>query len=43
MASLAKMLECAKDDVIVTIKAGDYAVLRLAYDAKGECNVLGLF
>ena len=43
MAGLTKVLKRAKDNIIVTIEAGDYAVLRLAYKAKGKCNVLSLF
>jgi len=39
IASLAEVLKCAKDNVIVTIEAGDYAVLRLAYEAKDPCRI----
>jgi proliferating cell nuclear antigen len=39
LQSLTKVLKCAKDDDIVTLKAGDDAdVLNLVYEAKSTWN-----
>ena len=38
LTSLTKVLKCAKDDDICTLKAADEAdVLNLVYEAKSEC------
>jgi proliferating cell nuclear antigen len=40
LGSLTKVLKCAKDDDIVTIKAGDDAdVLNLTYEAKSKLSL----
>ena len=40
LGSLTKVLKCAKDDDIVTIKAGDDAdVLNLTYEAKSKSSI----
>ena len=44
LGSLTKVLKCAKDDDMVTIKAGDDAdVLNLTYEAKSECFFVLVF
>jgi proliferating cell nuclear antigen len=41
LGSLTKVLKCAKDDDIVTIKAGDDAdVLNLTYEAKSKSFII---
>ena len=39
LGSLTKVLKCAKDDDILTLKAGDDAdILSLTYEAKSACS-----
>lgn len=38
LGSLTKVIKCAKDDDIITLKAGDDAdILNLTYESKSEC------
>jgi len=44
LGSLTKVLKCAKDDDIVTIKAGDDAdMLNLTYEAKSKLSLSFFF
>jgi hypothetical protein len=44
VASLCKILKCAKDDDVVTLKAGDEAdTLSLTFEAVSECSDLSSF